>query len=112
MGRKAGNLAHTDGSHTLRRSTAGRTVSSAMRFGNLGLVRKAVAQNGLIARLPGLALMNDPLVCSGAIRKIPLDGIRSLRCNCCFYPEDPGLSRLERSVLETIRGFFAALPSP
>lgn len=96
----------------VRRSTAGRTISSVMCFGNLGLVKKAVAQNGLIACLPGLALRNEPLLQSGAICKIPLEGIRSRHCNCCFYPKGMELSRLERSVLETIRGFFSRLPPP
>lgn len=93
----------------LQASPAGRNISRITVLGNLSLVKQAVAQSGMIALLPRLALQDDPLLTGGDIRRVALEGVTSRQANCLFYTTEKALSSLEQAVLENIREFFAAL---
>lgn len=94
----------------LQSTASSKNISRITVLGNNGLVKQAVAQNEMVALLPHIALYHDPLLASGEIRLIPIEGIPAQKVNCLFYVREKDLTRLELTILDIIREIFRSLP--
>ncbi|MCI9512159.1 MAG: LysR family transcriptional regulator [Oscillibacter sp.] len=77
-------------------------------FTNTELIKKAIAQGGMVGIIPRLGLLDDIYVTAGRICLAPLEGFPETLINFLAY-QKKGLSAAERTILEEIRAFFQAL---
>ena len=79
-------------------------------FNNMETVKQAVAENCVIAVVPGIAMLGDHRLQSGALRQIPVTGFDASLTNYLLYEKYSMLSVVERAALSEIKAFYQELP--
>lgn len=77
-------------------------------FTNSELIKRAIAQSGMIGLIPKLGFLHDIYVETGRIRLVPLDDFPEKLTNFLVYQEK-GLNAAERMMIEELRSFYQTL---
>lgn len=95
-----------------------RTIAPVIRsfklfaiFSNIETVKQAVADNDVIAIVPGLALLDDHRKDEGLIRQIPVSGFETGLTNYLLCKKPGMLSAAEKAALDYIKDFYRGLPA-
>lgn len=78
-------------------------------FSNVDIAKRAVAERGAIAIMPGLALHGDPYEAKGLICRVPVTGFCTRLTNYLIYDQSSGLSAAEHLLVQEIRSFYRTL---
>lgn len=78
-------------------------------FNNIEALKQAVADNSVIAFVPGLATLGDHRIQQDLIRQIPITGFPTGLTNYLLYEKYSMLSVAERAALSEIKEFYRAL---
>lgn len=73
------------------------------------VVKQAVLAEGMIAVLPRLSYLRDPLVASGELRLLELSGFETELSNFLVINEKTGINAQEKRILGYIRDFYREL---
>lgn len=76
---------------------------------NSQIIKRAVVQNDMVAIMPGLELVDEPLVKNGELRVVEVTGF-PLELTI-FVVHTDGLSDMEQQMLDEIFSYYAALPT-
>lgn len=80
-------------------------------FSNVEIAKRAVAQEGMLALIPGLALRDDPYEAQGLICRVPVTGFDTELTNYLLYDAHSGLGVVEHMLIRYIREFYQELKS-
>ena len=78
-------------------------------FNNMGVVKRAVMAENMVAVLPRLSYFNDARIVSGDLRLIDLTGFETGLTNFLIVNETVGLNSHEKQITEFIRTFYQEL---
>lgn len=87
-----------------------RKFNTFVIFNNVEALKQAVAENSVIAFVPGIAMLGDHRIENGLIRRIPVTGFATELTNYLLYEKNSMLSVTERAVLSEIKAFYRSLP--